>query len=94
MSLTGVYNSTTSGPFELQAWWDALPDDAFVQVRKRAITDNLTVLMRSVGQSGSHVLVRYDPERDDKRFTILIDSTRVGDGNDPAEIIRQYLRIS
>lgn len=95
MSLTGIHNSASaSGPFDFQAWWDSQPDDTFVQVRKRDVTDKLAALMRSVGQSGSHVFVRYDPVRDDKNFTVMIDSTRVGDGNDPAEIIRQYLRTS
>lgn len=85
-------NSSSSHPFDPQTWFDNLPDDAYIQVRKSSLTSScLITLMRQLGEAGNHVLVRYDPGRPDKNFTVCINSTRVGDGDNPVEIIETYL---
>lgn len=51
----------------------------------------LVDLMRKLGEKGYHVMVRVDPERENHRLTVMFINTRVGDTDNPLELLCHYL---
>ena len=89
---------------------DSLPDDTLISVRLGDIRnsqrnhDELVQLMQLIGNTGRHVMVRYDPERkyNGMYFTVLIydpsslqiahsDRSWRTDTENPVEAIRKYI---
>ena len=52
---------------------------------------DLAELMKQVSDGWSHVFVRYDPERESKMFTVMMDRKRLGDTDDPAAVLQEVL---
>ena len=50
-------------------------------------------LMRELGKSGHHVTVRYDPLREQKPFTVVIDTYRLGDTEEPEKLLRKAVSL-
>jgi hypothetical protein len=48
-------------------------------------------LMQVLGESGHHVMVRYDPLRETNNFTVVIDNLRIGDTDNPKELLENYM---
>lgn len=48
-------------------------------------------LIEYLGLEGHHVMLRYDPERTKKRFTVVVDNLRLGDTDDPKGLL--YLEV-
>jgi len=47
-------------------------------------------LMKLIGNNGHFVLVRYDHIRDKYKFTVVIDNERLGDTDEPLELLKKY----
>ena len=89
---------------------DSLSDDTLVSVRlgdirnPRRESDLLLEYMRFIGNTGKHIMVRYDPLRDynGKYFTVVIYDPELPashvyrnwrfDTENPVEVIRMYIR--
>lgn len=47
--------------------------------------------MRSLGQVGLHIVLRYDPNREGKKpFTLLVNGVRICDTSDPLKTFHDY----
>jgi len=53
--------------------------------------DRLSRLLMAIGQ---HAFVRFDPERSENKFTVVVNNERLGDTNAPCELLEKYLRPS
>ncbi len=53
--------------------------------------ESLVDYMKLVGDTGRHVSVRYDPLRKEKSFTVIVDSYRLCDTDDPLQSLRDWL---
>ena len=52
---------------------------------------SLRDLMLSLGEMGHHTMVRFDPLRNQHRFTVCLDDIRVCDTDEPFEALCQHL---
>jgi hypothetical protein len=69
-------------------YWAYLPE-AMTPVDRRI--DGMEKLMRAIGDKGHHVMVRYDPDRLRDKFTVTVKSERMGDTDDPTDLLIGFL---
>lgn len=51
---------------------------------------NLEQLMQRLGEKNVHLLIRFDPERDNNKFTIIVNSIRLCDCDNPTKKLQDY----
>jgi hypothetical protein len=66
-------------------------DDDIVMVKADVINNSIDRLMFILGQRGFGVTVRYDPFREKNNFTVIVGNQRIGDTDDPRELLRSLL---
>ena len=54
------------------------------------MTDKLLEIMEKYGKKGHSVIVRYDPFRERANWTVIVDSERLGDTNNPVELLEKF----
>ncbi len=67
-------------------------DDDIVMVKADVINNSIDRLMFLLGQRGFGVYIRYDPFRDKDNFTVCIGNKRIGDTDNPRELLKSFLK--
>lgn len=66
-------------------------DDTLVMVRAEVVKYSIDKLMFILGQKGMGVHVRYDPFREKDNFTVIVGNDRIGDTDNPRELLMDLL---
>lgn len=83
-------NNDSSGTYTDMSIMD-FDDDDIVMVKADVINNSIDRLMFILGQRGLSVHVRYDPFREINNYTVIIGNKRIGDTDNPRELLKSYV---
>lgn len=79
--------------FDASQWFTDAPDDCVIQISARDLRSyyDIASLMCAIGERNNKgVMVRFDPLRDDKKFTVCVGNFRIADCDDPGAVLIEF----